>query len=46
MADVIVNTNHVPLVVVTLISVSFYSSSALLNFFVGHLADRGSQGNI
>jgi FSR family fosmidomycin resistance protein-like MFS transporter len=47
MADLIVNENQTPLIVVTLISVAFYSSSALLNFYVGHLADaRGSQGKM
>jgi MFS transporter, FSR family, fosmidomycin resistance protein len=46
-ADIIVNDKQTPLLVVTLISVSFYSSSALLNFYVGHLADRsGSQGKM
>ncbi|MDG6925445.1 MAG: MFS transporter [Nitrososphaerota archaeon] len=47
MADLIVNENQTPLAIVTLISVSFYSSSALLNFYVGHLADAsGSQGKM
>jgi MFS transporter, FSR family, fosmidomycin resistance protein len=46
-ADIIVNEKQTPLIVVTLISVSFYSSSALLNFFIGHLADRSrSQGRM
>lgn len=46
-ADIIENQKQAPPVVVTLISVSFYSSSALLNFFVGHLASRsGSQGRM
>lgn len=45
-ADIIVNADHTPLFVVTLISVSFYSSSALLNFVIGHAAGRGSQGDI
>jgi MFS transporter, FSR family, fosmidomycin resistance protein len=47
MADIIVNEKQTPLIVVTLISISFYSSSALLNFFIGHLADRkGRQGTV
>ncbi len=41
-ADVIENQKQTPPVIVTLISVSFYSSSALLNFFIGHLASRSS----
>ena len=47
MADIIVNEKQTPLVVVTLITTSFYSSSALLNFYIGHLADRrGRQGTV
>ena len=47
MADIIVNEKQTPLVVVTLITISFYSSSALLNFYIGHLADRrGRQGTV
>jgi MFS transporter, FSR family, fosmidomycin resistance protein len=47
MADIIVNEKETPLVVVTLITISFYSSSALLNFYIGHLADRrGRQGTV
>jgi MFS transporter, FSR family, fosmidomycin resistance protein len=46
-ADIIVNEKETPLVVVTLITISFYSSSALLNFYIGHLADRkGRQGTV
>ena len=44
-ADIIANEKHALPIAITLILVSFYSSSALLNFYVGHLADsRGSQG--
>ena len=47
MADIIENQKQAPPIIVTLISVSFYSSSALLNFFVGHLAGKsGSQGRM
>lgn len=46
-ADIVVNEKQTPLFVVTLISVSFYSSAALLNFLVGHQADRTrSQGRM
>ena len=46
-ADIIANEKHALPIAITLILVSFYSSSALLNFYVGHLADsRGSQGTI
>ncbi|MDA4136070.1 MAG: MFS transporter [Thaumarchaeota archaeon] len=46
-ADIIVNEKQTPSILVTLISVSFYSSSALLNFYVGHLADGNrSQGKM
>ena len=38
-ADIIANEKQTLPIVVTLILVSFYSSSALLNFYVGHLAD-------
>ena len=40
MADIIINEKQTPLFIVTLMSVSFYSSAALLNFVVGHAADR------
>jgi len=46
-ADIVANEKQTLPIVITLILVSFYSSSALLNFLVGHLADRrGSQGSI
>ncbi len=46
-ADIIENQKQAPPVIVTLISVSFYSSSALLNFLVGHFAGKsGSQGRL
>ena len=47
MADIFDNQKQAAPIIVTLISVSFYSSSALLNFFVGHFAGRsGSQGKM
>ncbi|MGD0638478.1 MAG: MFS transporter, partial [Nitrososphaerales archaeon] len=46
-ADIIADEKHTLPIAITLILVSFYSSSALLNFYVGHLADSGgSQGSI
>ena len=43
MADIIIAERGASLIVVTLMSVSFYSTAALLNFLVGHAADRSGR---